>query len=405
MDTDSLELSALADAAVGFHSKQPSLWTVVRKGKTSRWSPWALCAYNPVDGVDAISPVHNVDVYFWVVEDAHRTLQALRLLGSAVGSLRIDGQEVNVPEREQAEIVQRLESVAISNPASEVTRNAAHPPLTSPSVAVASYNPASPRAPEPLVYREKTPPPADGEADLGAVMRGEAQVDSFSTEHPAYGNLSEPPATESATLQIPGPPMQAPATPPNQFLASFAPPPTAQTNTPQRLQGIFTPPSVSPSPVRALPLRNEDQPKTQYATYGNALPPPPPVVRSATGHTEQGSWSHQHQQSQMYSPSFYAQQQAQAQPTQTYMPSPGLQPGFSPYYQPQTGPSFPHPAPTGPVSPYTIHSQAYRPTEEELAVHGDKDKQSEGLFGALDARAVKVEKGFSKWLGRLDKRL
>jgi len=363
-----------------------------------RFSEWALKALSLGNDTEAFFRVHAIDVYFWGIGDAQRTLQALRLLGSAVGSLHIDGEEVSQVQNE-ASIVQRLESVAISDPASEVTRKAAPPPLTSPSVAIASYGPASPRAPEPLAYREKTPPPADGEVGLGTVMRGEAQSDNFATQHQAYGNLSEPSATESATLQIPGPSLQAPATPPNQFLTSFAPPPTAQTNTPQRLQGIFNPPSVTASPVRALPLRNEDQPKPQYATYGNSLPPPPPpVVRSATGYAEQGSSSYQHQQSQMYSPSFYPQRQAQGQATPTYMPSPGLQPGFSPYYQPQS-------IQAGMVSPYAVHSQAYRPTEEELAAHGDKDKQSEGLFGALDARAVKVEKGISKWLGRLDKRL
>jgi len=374
-------------------------------GEMHRFSEWALKALSLGNDKEAFFPVHAVDVYFWGVGDAQRTLQALRLLGSAVGSLHIDGGEVSQVQNEHASIVQRLESVAISNPASELTTKTPPPPLMGASAAVASYDPASPRAPEPLVYREKTPPPADGEVGLGTVMRGEAQVDSFASQHQAYGIFSEPPATESATPQVPGPLLQAPATPPNQFLTSFAPPPTAQTNTPQRLQGIFTPPSVSASPVRALPLRNEDQPKPQYATYGNSLPPPPPVVRSAASYTEQGPSSHQNQQSQMSSPSYYAQGQGQGQANPQYMPSPGLQPGFSPYYQAQTGASFPYSPQTGLVSPYAVHSQAYRPTEEELAAHGDKDKQSEGLFGALDARAVKVEKGISKWLGRLDKRL
>jgi len=367
-------------------------------GKVYRGTDWALKAYSLRNDNEASFTVHAMDIYFWGVEDAQRTLQALRLLGSAVGSLQFDGEEVNQSQNERASIVQRLESVAISNPASEVTRKVVPPPLVSPSVAVASYNPASPQAPEPLVYREKTPPPADTEAGLGTVVRREAQGDNFATQYQLYGNALEPPATESATPQIPGPPLQAPATPPNQFLTAFALTPTAQTNTPQRLQGIFNPPSISASPVRALPLRNEDQPKPQYATYGSSLPPPPPVVRSATGYTEPGSASYQHQQSQMYSPSYYAPGQGQAQATPTYMPPSGFQPGFSPYYQPQS-------THAGLASPYAVHSQAYRPTEEELAAHGDKDKQSEGLFGALDARAVKVEKGISKWLGRLDKRL
>jgi len=323
--------------------------------------------------------------------------QTLRLF-DVVGYMEIDDELVSRPEYEQSAMVQRLESVAFGKLASAVAKQPAESALARPRPVVVSYNPASPRAPEPLVYREKTPPPADGEVGIGAVMRGEEVPAGTVVQYQQYGSLPQAPVMESATPRVPGSPVQAPATPPNQFLTSFAPPPTAQTNTPQRLQGIFRPPSVSASPVRALPLRNEDQPRPQYATFGNSLPPPPPVVRSAMGYSEQGHSSYQSQQSQMYSPSFYAQGQEQTQATPTYMPSPGLQPGFSPYHQPQS-------TQTGMVSPYAVHSQAYRPTEEELAAHSDKDRQSEGLFGALDARAVKVEKGFSKWLGRLDKRL
>jgi len=363
-------------------------------------SEWTLRTYTLENDIEVLTPIHSMDIYFWGIEDAQQSLQALRKMGSAVGHLAVDGKGGIRLVSEQASdpLVQRLESLATSSPASQGTKLPAPPPLASHRPVVASYNPASPRAPEPLVYRAKTPPPADAEGGVGAVMRGEEVQAGTVIQRQPYGPPPQSSAIESVTPEAFGPPAQAPATPPDQFLTSFAPPPTAQTNTPQRLQGIFRPPSVSASPVRALPLRNEDQPKPQYATYGNSLPPPPPVVRGTTAHTEPEPSAYQHQQSQMYSPSYYAQGQAQGHATPTYMPSPGLQPGFSPYHQPQS-------AQTGMVSPYAVHSQAYRPTEEELAAHGDKNKQSAGLFGALDARAVKMEKGFGKWLGRLDKRL
>lgn len=368
---------------------------------------WRLNCYNAKNESMTLIPVRQLDIYFWREEDAQVVLEALTTL-PMTSSVLINGNEVKARVNlDKPSLVEALEHVAAGVPLrtsinSSIASEAAT--VAQSSFTPAAYNPASPAAPERIVYREKTPPPDDVEHGLAASLTVEpapivAQIADQQHQGDETGNqfsmhqqqtlqhnvMLAPPISRLSSYQTE--PSLTTSNP--EQVTIFAPPPTAQASTPEQLQSLFSPGAAPATPptTGGLPLRNSSEPqptypRSQYATYN--IPPPPPPTIAQVEHSPPG---HMHFMTQMYSPSYVSQSQ---------------------YGTPTTG-TFPRATYTSsvPASPYAIHGQVYRPNEAEMSRgHGGSErKTSGGVLSIVDARAEKVEKGVGKWLKRLDKRL
>lgn len=360
-------------------------------------------------------------------------------------------------------VVQQLEKTAIGArfpPRAESTAsvNSLPGPPTPASIAAAAsppaqaapmaYNPAAPPAPEPIAYREKTPPPMDDGTGIG--LQNAARYDSmpqtqyanvpntFSSSnqptpnqayfngpplqpqsppqqqqmyHPSITNFPGPPAqntppqrTQSGALPPPPPPTGGPS--PQQYTPSFAPPPLGQ---PQQQM------PASPPPNQANFNRQSSfggqAPVQQYANYnpaavqkapsfgpgamaspGFGLGQQPPTPSAPPGYTSPGlpppPGQQAQQQQQVFGYSNYSYASAQ-QPAQGYVPG-----------QPQQG--------------YTgdVHGQVYRPTEAEVGAHGSssggarpqqQQRQNSEARQKLEGKVRDVEGRVGGYLKRLDK--
>lgn len=329
-----------------------------------------------------------------------------------IRSFVIDGEIVHARKLRTPSLVEKLEYAAEEAPSrTSSPSTTASVPVTvaSPSFVPAAYNPAAPAAPELIVDREKTPPPADADTNLATFLSNDTaqtasgeqqfnQVDRSPHNQTSYSyNLLPTSPTHLSSYHT------EPLLSPNaQEVMSFAPPPTAQSTTPEQLHHLFSPqatPSTPPS-TGNLPLRlssgpQPTYPRAQYATY--SIPPPPPGPPSVPPQVEHSPPGHLHYMGQIYSPGYHAQV------------SPSLySAGHSQYGTPMTG-YFANSTYAGsvPASPYAIHSQVYIPTAGEAshADHSAERQTSGGILKVVDAKAERVEKGVSKWLKRLDKRL
>ncbi|KAJ8610717.1 hypothetical protein MRB53_038359 [Persea americana] len=188
---------------------------------------------------------------------------------------------------------------------------------TGPSQAApAAYNPAAPAAPEPVTYREKTPPPIDDGTGTG--LKAASKYDIIPPA-PSYGPSPTHYQASSATqpTYFSGPPRQ----PSN---ASLPGPPTSR---PQQ-------PSSAPSfgPLAASTISPAPSAPPAYTQGIGLPPPPPPPAPAAAGH--------------------------EAPPVGGYS-------NYS-YSAAQSGAELnAHGAYTG-----DVHSQLYRPSEEEAGAHG-----------------------------------
>lgn len=383
---------------------------------------WQLRAYDLRKESQSLLSLKSIEIYFWHQDDAQDFVQALNAVAD-LKDLQIDGQAIGQPQASTSTLVGRLEHVAITS---------ASTPTALPGLIAAPYDPAAPVAPEPLAYREKTPPPSDGAVGLSATIGGQlSSTESPTTYQTSPPHLSQPYQEQAAYFQIPPPPTQQgvsrqsiqqpeppmtpqhqrtglltppmtgtmqreqidPVTPANQQTLSFAPPPTAQSSTPSQLRGLFVPLPANGTPSSTLPLRDSspEQGLVRSTSLSQSLMPPPPSFAASTQPMLGSPFQYQ-QQAQLYND--FAQLQATASSSQTYSP------GFSPYshshYDTPTSAAFPNAS--------VIHAQAYQPTEAELNSHLQKAEQG-GLLGMIDSRSARIEKGVGKWLKRLDKRL
>jgi hypothetical protein len=388
---------------------------------------WMLEAWDLGSGERQMLPVRAVDIYFWTVESAQQMLATLQT-STDIQSILIDGRVQKCTSIESNMNVNRLEGDssprAVINLPQRLTNTAdlPLPPSAGPSHSIAfTYNPAAPAATEAVLYRDKSPPPADTDAPFNATLAYQAPIASTSMV-PSYDvtqlsrkQFAQAPRDDGHYFELPPPPplaqpvflQPAPKTPPSRQLLSFDAPPTAQLTTPQHLSTLFSPPSEVYTTASGLKLRSPSQtdaefPSPQFATYKTPTSSPaPPPIRSLQGTPDH---LHQYKQAQMYSPNSHGIVQAHTSPG--YMPSPGLLPGFGaqPLYGTSSTSSFSHGSPAL-VSPYNIHSQAYRPTEAELGAHTSGKKQAEGLMGRVDSTSDRLEKKVGNFLKRLDKRL
>jgi hypothetical protein len=398
---------------------------------------WRLNSADPRDVNTSKYRLHTLDVYFWAQEDAKLIVDTLKSLlqPAQLDIAELDPRSEETPTTQHAAtevqrselaspVVQNLENVAISDPAYQngQTRNSQNTPQAvgipppppsqqsqaqpaqSPqpqAFAPMAYNPAAPAAPEPIAHREDTPPPPeDGHPGLAAAAM--------------HDNAAYRPNQQSGPYQSGIPPSQP---------WTGAPPGAQQ---PQR----YTSPYAAPS--QSTPL--------SFAGPPAATSPALTSVTSATSQRH-GSTAAAHyvpdQQTQMYQGS--AQQPVETPGAQFYSTLPGPRSSVSPqkplqHVQPQYADYLSQGAPPpggysqfnysaanqqtgnvtshqGVASPYDVHSQVYRPTEDEAAAnyksrHGKRHSASGKPHpGTLEARTEKAEKKVSGFFKKLENKV
>ncbi|KAI6712663.1 hypothetical protein B2J93_1866 [Marssonina coronariae] len=406
------------DAAhVQYSYKHSTLVTLTVEGPRGQRNPpadgqeWHLPTFDPRNENKYMYKLHTLDMYFWTKEDAVLFLNSIRRV---LPQHQITVQDEPIapppPAEEMSPVVQRLESVAVTDPVYQQgqTRDSrttapsfpgspsvpgAPPSQDAPSFAPMAYNPAAPAAPEVIRHREKTPPPEDGAANplLAAAASDQGQtLGASSQQHGFAGPPPQPPQQQSYFANAP-PPSSAP---PSQLHSSL-PPPAPMSPFGQHFQHSFAPPPTAPavsSPYAQLPPASAPPLATATAT---ATPP-----------------AYQQQQpSQPPAPQFAAH------PGSPGLPPPGIySPGRG---TPITGPpaAQPHVAPPGGFSQhqytsvsntkplmtdYSIHQQVYRPTENEAYKPA---KEVKAPRGNLEKRAGQLEKGMGSLLKKLEKKI
>ena len=446
--------------------KHPTLCTIVVDGYSSHdASParqsehhWRLPNTDPRGEGKYLFRLHTLDIYFWTVEDANTFVAFARK------KLEIDQLEiVDVPpapashDQAMSPVVQNLENVAIQDPAyhNGQTRNsrtqstgvtsppkmgtsgegkpqgtpkaqipnAFQPqdtpkPQTSTTFQPLAYNPAAPPAPEPIKHREKTPPPIDAEVGTGlaaAALRDHSEaVSQSSTSRPPYGH------TQSSGLFSPQPAQSH--TPSLTSTHPSAAYPISQSSAGYRASSVS---SLPPPPPKSG--RGSVSPYTPTPSF--AAPPQSPAY-SASVHSQQdapsfsappqdsaspfygkGSTPLQSPASEILGDSYVA---GIRQPLQHIRPQyadytpPGHEPpvgGFSSYqYSQQQPQQQQHQHQRNDGNEYDIHSQVYRPTEEEA--HGRKpSKPSKQPQGRVEQGVENVDKKVNRFFKKLEKKI
>lgn len=379
---------------------------------------WHLPTYDPRNENKYHYKLHSLDIYFWTQDDALAFVNGVRRV---LPPHQVDVQDEPAPPQQQEQqlhqqqhpevssVVQRLENVAISDataalppppppPQSNSANNNsaipsfAPPPLsavsagpdahspdteTSPaSFAPIPYNPAAPAAPEQIRHREKTPPPEDG--DLNPLHQRLAQdagtpfspglVSGMPTH--ALGPLSpgipppqftHPPGAPS----FPGPPVGTPGFAPQGFGAGALHHHQQQQH--PGIQRAATMPVTAGMPSPAL-----------QSPYGVAQPPFPQSPAPPYMH---------HQQQQQITPPI-------ASPGLASPPPPmGAYSGYN--YTTQQGGGH------TPGNEYSIHQQAYRPSEGEMVPKYGPKKE---VRGRLEENAGRVERGVTGMLKKFERK-
>ncbi|KAJ5947770.1 hypothetical protein N7466_000785 [Penicillium verhagenii] len=411
------------------HSTQfPTLCTLTVDGYTgvpqqeASQYDWRLPS---TDDPDDLIRINTLDIYFWTLDDANQFLDSVGLL-LANDQLETDRYTTELPDQPLSSVVQQLESVAVSHPAYQngqtpdsrfnpppVVAGAAPttqpapptlsfapppPPQTGPitdhqhsyahhraspvspitpeersspeNVTPLPYNPAAPAAPEHIKHREKTPPPPEDGSGLAATAAADAGI---------------------------------PYTPPHQMgnnvgISSFAPPPTGMQYNNVQTGYASPPPSAGLARAGTFPL----------AGPGSALQSPvlPSYQQSfLTGQPHPGAsgmpYGSQDPNAHLYSQQGYAT--PQQSPPQHQPPV-----GISGYSYDQSQPQAQPLQRSG--SEYDIHSQVYRPTQEEVRSHAQKHahkamKAPGERPHKIEDKAHKMEGGVNRFLKRLEKKL
>jgi hypothetical protein len=367
--------------------------------------------------------LHTLDIYFWGLEDATQFLDAaIPILSSS--QVETDREPAPQAEQPMSSVVQQLETIAVSDPAYQngQTRNSRTdpakqvpaaqgppqissfppPPPSGPpaeqqpsngsspaegkkdpaSFAPLPYNPAAPAAPEPIQYREKTPPPEDGMdgTGLAAAVAADNGV-PYTPSNPKQMNggavgmgayASPPPSNPGPGLQYGAPPAYA------------SPPPSAgihYSNTFSPTQSIHSP--GIPSSYQYSHSGQGEQSSGRQGSMSFAPPPQDPNAH-------------------FFDHNVYSGSQTQLRQHQTPVPIGG----FSNYSYDQT----PAQQPQRPGSEYDIHSQVYRPNEVEAASHYQKyAKKAMKNPGQrphkLEEKAERLEGGVNRFLKKLERKL
>ena len=408
---------------------------------------WRLPNPDPRSEGKYLFRLHTLDIYFWKVDDANKFVAAAR------GKMQPGQFEiVDVPptpaahEKAMSPVVQQLESIAIQDPAyhngktrssrttstngaaiNEEARQETPKAQDTTAFQPLAYNPASPAAPEPIKHREKTPPPVDSETGTGLAAAAyqdhtQAMSPGSSLSRPPYGQVHEsqgpfspqPTMSHASSYVSPSsasgnttssPPVQGQRT---TSVSSFPPPPAQNgrsSASPYTSAPSFAPPPQSPP--------NATAPHHQQALTTFSAPPPPaqdpnfpfygkdnePLESPATQILGSSYVSGVRQPLQHLQPQYA-----------DYIP-PGHEPkapvgGYSNYQYNQQAKQH-----QSPSTDYDIHSQVYRPTEEEAPSHKHKHKPSstgstqQSPAGRLEQGAGKVDKGVNRFFKKLEKKI
>ena len=441
---------AMESTTVRQSHKHPTLCTITVDGYGSRHEEthtpvqqpehhWRLPNTDPRNEGKYLFRLHTLDIYFWTAEDANNFMGAVQKKLQHDQVQILDAPRAPAPHAEvMSPVVQQLENVAIRDPAynngqTRNSRTASIGAATSPSGSTfreakrqevpkeqdqagfqpLAYNPAAPPAPEPIKHREKTPPPEDAEDGTGlagAAYRDHAQAMSpqSSLSRPPYGqpqmsqgnvspqpiqsytssHVSPPPSTQgqrmSSVSSFPPPPQQSGrgSVSPHIPNPAFGPPPqqpqnTASPSSQQLVPAFSPPPQESPAPFYSQDSQPPESPATQI--LGNSY---------VSGHRQ--PLQHLQPQYANYTPQGHEE--------------PALVGGYSDYqYSPQQ--SLHQHQTQG--NQYDIHSQVYRPTQEEAAKHKpSKSSAAPGSpAGKLEQGATRVDKGVNRFFKRLEKKI
>ncbi|KAK4636158.1 hypothetical protein CLAFUW4_01436 [Fulvia fulva] len=413
---------------------QPNLITLlINTSAVPDQSTWHLPTFDPRHEQKYMYKLHALDIYMWTEKDAATLWGHLRSVLSQDRLEIKDATGVNTPHSEHRDsmspVVQQLEKTAIAShfpprAASAVSAQSLPglptPAMSaggSPKVAPGGYNPAAPAAPEPIAYREKTPPPPDDGTGTGlaraakydsapqpqyAQATGIYQSSNQTTPQHAYfggpPQLQSQPSHHSTHSQssIPGPPGSVPPPPQQQKAPSFGPmaQSTLPTSPPPGQQNFNRQSSFGPTAQSTIP-------QTQYANYN-------PQAQYGNQPATPGD-------------------NAQLPPTPSAPPaysgplqSPGLPPPPPQQQQTPVGGYSNYNYTTAGAAPssisyggYTgdIHNTAYRPTEAEASSHGHGHAKparqatggQPGQPTKLQSHVGKGEAKVSKFLNKLDK--
>ncbi|KAK2061443.1 hypothetical protein LY76DRAFT_614360 [Colletotrichum caudatum] len=392
-------------------------------GETTSQMEWHLPTYDPQNQNKYHYKLHSLDIYFWKAEDALQFVNGIRfVLPPSQVEILDEPQQQQQQQQQQhhhhlqahqpasmSSVVQQLEHVAISDPTYGTHGAASHtappsfpgPPPTSAvpapeqqpqqpaSFVPMAYNPAAPAAPEAIRHREKTPPPDDGIIDpLAAAVAYDAQA-------PFSPGFVPPPGFQSAQgVGLGAAGLPPPPPPPQQQQQHFGGPPTQPV-----LQRAATMPAHAVHSGLASPGLMSPYGSPFPASPGFQPPPPPPPPQQ------------QQQQQQRTTPP--AQQTSQPTPPSSSssqatpsIASPGLTAappgGFSQYsYSSSNGTATPQQQPG--AFDYSIHAQAYRPTEMEASKYkGYTGKQDPS--GKLEQNMGRLEKGVTGMFRKFEKK-
>ncbi|KAI4849367.1 hypothetical protein E4T44_03393 [Aureobasidium sp. EXF-8845] len=403
--------------------KHPNLFTIAVEGvkhggispRPADHSHWHLPAFGLTNEHKYLYKIHTLDLYLWTSNDAMKLLDLIKRI---IPHQQLDVTEAAPPpehDGSMSPVVQQLENMAIHTPpharapstVSEVSNQNRHghtpegqravslqsavASTPSSTAQLAPYNPAAPAAPEPIAHREKTPPPIDAGNGTGlAAAATHDQSGAFTTAGAQYHRpmpfdaFPGPPQRATSMGSLPPPPPLAAYSPHAalQTAHSFAgPPSSSQSSTPRQQHAEYASHPLHQS--AHYPQSPDFQIRTPLQSPG--VPNTPSQLPSYGIHTP------------LQSPGFAPQHTPQ---------SPGLPQtplgGFSNYtYGPQSS------QPSLPTEAFAVHTQAYRPTEQEAA-HGHAPKvQQPGTPrpGGFEERLKKTEKGVGRFLRKLDQKM
>ncbi|OKL56619.1 hypothetical protein UA08_08141 [Talaromyces atroroseus] len=348
--------------------------------------------------------LHTLDIYFWTSEDADQFLDAAeRVLPQQLESDRQAQSEV-VEEPAVSTVVEKLENVAITDPAYQngQTKDSRSEPAQTVQEAPKeeqtdytplAYNPAAPAAPEPIKHREKTPPPEDADGGTGLIAAAVADHHpQYYPSTPAASGFSQPPnytassqfnspspsRSLSISSNLPGPPvytaLPVASPPPTQAGGmSFAPPP------PNPNAHLFSRDSYDSQQSQTLPQQVQTpQPQQQ---------PPPPTPSQPQQHAH-----HSHH------PQYQDYLQNQGHASQDIRVAIG---GYSNYSYAQHNQNQYGQLATE----YDIHNHVYRPTEAELKNPRFSNETPKPRGNKIEKGMVRVDSKVNGFLKRIERRI
>ena len=460
-------VAAMETTVVRQSHKHPTLCTVVVDGYGSHdegTSPvrqpehhWRLPNTDPRNEGKYLFRLHTLDIYFWTAEDANTFVAFARK------KLEIDQLDiVDVPptpashDQAMSPVVQNLEKVAIQDPAyhNGQTRNsrtdstgvisppnmgtfgdeknegtpkariskASQPQDTTRSENLTpfqplAYNPAAPPAPEPIKHREKTPPPVDAEVGTGlaaAALRDHSEAASQSSmSRPPYGppqlsGLFNPQPAVSHTPSLASPQVSSYAN--SQSSAGYRASSVTSLPPPPPLSGRGSVSPYTPTPSFAAPPQSPSNSALVHSQQAVSTFSAPPQDSSSPFYGK-GSTPLQSPATEILGDSYVA---GVRQPLQHIHPQyadytpPGHEPpvgGYSNYqYSQQQPPHHHHHHQHNEGDEYDVHSQVYRPTEEE-ANKRKPQKPSKQPQGRMEQGVENVDKKVNRFFKKLEKKI